>query len=242
MPSSISAQPAGSGRNAYIDTIRGWSIFGVVCIHFAGSFVTFDAFAWSPSFYLGLTLNQVFNFAVPLFIFLSGVLAGSSKRTLSLGDYYRSRLWRIGFPYLLASIASFYLLKHYAEWQAVAGYTAKFMWLFQRVFFFGIEPPLYFIPLIIELYLLQPALKALPGWLNRVVPAVSPARFALILTGLLLVEVEQPGDNPPLTIAGCPIKFTGTPSGIYARPPLLGEHTEQILAEAGIADASKEKS
>ena len=58
----------------------------------------------------------------------------------------------------------------------------------------------------------------------------------------MLVEVEQPGDNPPLTIAGCPIKFTETPSGIYARPPLLGEHTKQILAEAGITDASKEKS
>lgn len=50
----------------------------------------------------------------------------------------------------------------------------------------------------------------------------------------MLVEVEQPGDNPPLVIAGCPIKFTGTPSGIYARPPRLGEHTEQVLAEAGI--------
>ena len=50
----------------------------------------------------------------------------------------------------------------------------------------------------------------------------------------MLVEVEQPGDNPPLVLAGCPIKLTGTPSGIYARAPRLGENTEQILAEAGI--------
>ncbi len=57
----------------------------------------------------------------------------------------------------------------------------------------------------------------------------------------MLVEVEQPGDNPPLTITGCPIKFTETPSGIYARAPMLGEHTEQILAEAGIVDTTKEK-
>jgi crotonobetainyl-CoA:carnitine CoA-transferase CaiB-like acyl-CoA transferase len=57
----------------------------------------------------------------------------------------------------------------------------------------------------------------------------------------MLVEVEQPGNNPPLTIAGCPIKFTETPSGIYARAPMLGEHTDQILAEAGIIDVSKEK-
>ena len=58
----------------------------------------------------------------------------------------------------------------------------------------------------------------------------------------MLVEVEQPGDNPPLVLAGCPIKLTGTPSGIYKRAPRLGEHTEQVLAEAGISIAHKEQS
>ncbi len=56
----------------------------------------------------------------------------------------------------------------------------------------------------------------------------------------MLVEVEQPGNNPPLVIAGCPIKLTATPAGIYARAPRLGEHTLEILAEAGIG-ASAEK-
>ncbi len=50
----------------------------------------------------------------------------------------------------------------------------------------------------------------------------------------MLVEVEQPGANPPLTLAGAPIKLTETPSGVYRRPPLVGEHTLEVLAEAGI--------
>jgi len=185
--STAGARPEAAGRNAYIDTLRGWSIFGVVCVHFAGSFVTSDSFVWSQSFYLGLTLNQIFGFAVPLFVFLSGVLAGSSKKTPTLSEYYRGRLWRIGFPYLLASIASFFLLNHYSAWQALPSVGAKFSWLWQRVLFFGVEPTLYFIPLILQLYLLQPVLKALPRWLNQLVPALSPARWTLGLTLLLLV-------------------------------------------------------
>ena len=50
----------------------------------------------------------------------------------------------------------------------------------------------------------------------------------------MLVEIQPPGNNAPVVIAGCPIKLTETPSGIYRRPPLLGEHTDEILAEAGV--------
>jgi crotonobetainyl-CoA:carnitine CoA-transferase CaiB-like acyl-CoA transferase len=58
----------------------------------------------------------------------------------------------------------------------------------------------------------------------------------------MLVEVQPPGDNPPLTIAGPPIKLTGTPAGVYARAPRLGEHSAEILAEAGIAASAKPQS
>ena len=58
----------------------------------------------------------------------------------------------------------------------------------------------------------------------------------------MLVEIDTPGDNPPVTIAGCPIKFTGTPAGVYRRPPRTGEHTREVLAEMGIADSGAESS
>ncbi|MBX3750695.1 MAG: acyltransferase [Opitutaceae bacterium] len=184
-PATIAA-PAPRRRNAYIDVLRGLSIFGVVCIHFAGSFVTTDTFAWSPSFHLGLALNQVFSFAVPLFVFMSGYLAGASEKPQALGDYYRARLWRIGLPYLIVSILSFFLLNHYQQWSAQPGLSGRLNWLWQHLLFFGVEPTLYFIPLILQLYLVQPLLKALPGWLNRLVPAVRTEFLVLGLAGLLL--------------------------------------------------------
>jgi crotonobetainyl-CoA:carnitine CoA-transferase CaiB-like acyl-CoA transferase len=47
----------------------------------------------------------------------------------------------------------------------------------------------------------------------------------------MLVEIEPPGDNGTMMVVGTPIKLTETPSGIYRRPPRLGEHTAEILAE-----------
>jgi formyl-CoA transferase len=43
----------------------------------------------------------------------------------------------------------------------------------------------------------------------------------------MLVEVEQPGVEVPMTIAGTPIKTDG--AGASRRSPLLGEHTDAIL-------------
>ena len=166
--SSASSRP----RNAYIDTLRGMAIFGVVVIHFGGSFVT-TASAWTPSFYLGLILGQVFNFAVPLFIFLSGLLAGMSSSRGTLWDYYRGRFVRIFLPYLAASVASFFILNHVHEWVELPTLGEKLTWAFQRLAYFGVEPTLYFIPLILQLYLLQPALKALPRWVHSGVRRVA---------------------------------------------------------------------
>jgi crotonobetainyl-CoA:carnitine CoA-transferase CaiB-like acyl-CoA transferase len=47
----------------------------------------------------------------------------------------------------------------------------------------------------------------------------------------MLVETPMPGDNPPVVLAGSPIKFTQTQSGIYARAPRLAEHAQELLAE-----------
>lgn len=47
----------------------------------------------------------------------------------------------------------------------------------------------------------------------------------------MLVEVEQPDGSRPVTLAGQAIKMTKTPTGPQSRPPRLGEHSDEVLAE-----------
>lgn len=51
----------------------------------------------------------------------------------------------------------------------------------------------------------------------------------------MLAEVEQPGQDAGLTIAGVPVKLTRTPGGVTRRGPFLGEDTQAVLAAAGIS-------
>ncbi len=50
----------------------------------------------------------------------------------------------------------------------------------------------------------------------------------------MLDECELPGDNPTVQLAGNPIKLASGSTGLYQRPPLLGEHTDEVLAQFGI--------
>ena len=51
----------------------------------------------------------------------------------------------------------------------------------------------------------------------------------------MIRRFELPGNNPEVAIAGSPMKFQGTPTTLYRRPPLLGEHSEEVLNEFGIS-------
>ncbi len=51
----------------------------------------------------------------------------------------------------------------------------------------------------------------------------------------MIVEVEHPGCAKPVTIAGVPIRMTGTPGSVRRRAPLLGEDTDDILQNVGCA-------
>ena len=51
----------------------------------------------------------------------------------------------------------------------------------------------------------------------------------------MIVQVDHPGLDQTLGIAGIPVKMTETPGRIERRAPLTGEHTDEILGEIGMA-------
>ena len=52
----------------------------------------------------------------------------------------------------------------------------------------------------------------------------------------MVVEVEHPVEGTVRAL-GIPVKLSETPGSVRRAAPLLGEHTEEVLREAGIDDA-----
>ncbi len=50
----------------------------------------------------------------------------------------------------------------------------------------------------------------------------------------MLQTCDPGGDNPAITLAGNPIHFSATPTGLYQPPPTLGAHNAEVYAEFGI--------
>ena len=61
-----------------------------------------------------------------------------------------------------------------------------------------------------------------------------------VLAREMLVELEHP-EVGSFRTTGLPVKLRGTPGRIARRPPLLGEHTEHVLAECGLSEREIEQ-
>ena len=67
------------------------------------------------------------------------------------------------------------------------------------------------------------------GPINKVSEVVNDPQ---VLARNMVVDLPHP-EVPDLRVPGPPLKLTATPPTVRRYPPLLGEHNEEILADAG---------
>ena len=99
------------------------------------------------------------------------------------------------------------------------------------------------VPLLKELFAGRPAAKWLDDLGEAGIPSgrIRPVDEALEAPETrhreMVVELETDGFEA-LRLLGIPVKLSATPGRIRRRPPALGEHTAEVLAEIGIPDTS----
>ncbi len=72
------------------------------------------------------------------------------------------------------------------------------------------------------------------GPVNSIVDIVNDPHVA---ARKMLPKIEQPGIDRKVRVPASPIKMTVPPAGPRGRAPLLGEHTREVLAQAGYSES-----
>ncbi|HEY8344429.1 MAG TPA: acyltransferase [Bacillota bacterium] len=136
-----------SKRISELDILRGLAILGVLTGHVAAETL------YAETTFLGIFFNQVVRFAVPVYIFLSGLGLSLSKRPYSgYIEFVGQRLRRIIPLYSLWSAIYLFL-------PPTGGPVFSFKTYGKAVFTGSASYQLYFVPLIIQFYLLFPFLR-----------------------------------------------------------------------------------
>ncbi|MCZ8344571.1 MAG: acyltransferase [Leptospira sp.] len=126
-----------SGREDSIDTIRGFAMTAIVIIHIHSYFAFFHPKDFIVTS-ITLFLSNICRFSVPSFIFISAMFLNKKN------GYWQSKLKNLFIPYFFASLFGYFL-----KYQSYS-FTEFFKFLLLGKVF----TPYYFVPLLIQFYIL----------------------------------------------------------------------------------------
>lgn len=140
-----------------IDLLKIFAVVAVIMIHIISAYQTAQFVA----------LDQVFRFSVPMFVALSGfgLMLGYNKKSFNLLNYFVRRVGKL-IPWYLFWATIIILAVTFIWHEDQALYHGAKLW---RLYILGqADYHLYFVPMIIQLYLLFPLLlflfRRFPPW------------------------------------------------------------------------------
>jgi len=159
-----------------IDFIRALCCILVIVVHVTASFWSVSS-ETSITFKVIVALNTLSRFAVPSFLFISGftLFYSYAPQHFSLGAFYHKRLSKVFAPYFLWS--AFYTVLNYSSYVAPTGGISWRMFLKELTLGFS-SYHLYFMLIILQLYLIFPALLWIYKRINQ--PLVAFLFFAAV--------------------------------------------------------------
>lgn len=172
-----------------INELRGGGIIAVIFIHTTA--LALDTLhPGSPLFYAFFFVNRAAQFAVPLFIFMSGLslIYAYAGRAVPYLNFLKRRVTSVVIPYLSWSLIYFLWVKR-SGWLSSAN-PASFaadLALFLRGALLGTTYyHLYFVMIILQFYLLFPSLRK---WMQR--PGLLPTLLSLAAFQIAYVFFSQ---------------------------------------------------
>ncbi len=141
-----------------LDFIRVVSMFAVIMIHVSSGFVLAESRAAVFGMNAAFLLNQLSRFAVPMFVMLSGIVLNMQKYG-GCKAFITKRLKSVVIPYILWSLFYFAANRGFSP---AAMFSGGFMRELARgLLTGGFASHLYFIVVIVQLYILFPAIRKL---------------------------------------------------------------------------------
>lgn len=146
-----------SQRLIELDILRALAVIGVILIHVVSGALYYVNQS-TLSFKVYVTIDQFLRFCVPLFVALSGYTLALkyTGEKINLGEFFNRRIVRL-LPWYLFWSAVIFLYLRFTHWWDL---TPRFP--FWKILFLGkADYHLYFVPMILQLYILFPFLPAL---------------------------------------------------------------------------------
>lgn len=166
-----------------IHFLRAFACLAVVGVHVSATNYGMNEDTWNWFTYF---LNQIGRFGTPIFAVISGFLLfyQVKRRGFELGRFFKSRLTKILFPFLIWSLAYRFLLYVYDK-QTLGDLGAEVLKIVTGNSFYH----LYFVVIVIQFYFIFPFLQKI----------FRTQTFLLILTFVsLLISYNLYGFNPGL--------------------------------------------